>query len=118
MIRAAILALALAFALACNAQTTDERKKLAFDTIDRNAAELATIGDSIYYFAELGMQEHESAKFLKETLEGIGFRVRTGDAGFRLVDDRVVLCPAACAVVEADPGATLTVLTGCDPMLY
>jgi aminobenzoyl-glutamate utilization protein B len=85
MTRAAILALALAFSLACSAQTADkrdERKQLAFDTIDRNAGELATIGDSLYYFAELGMQEHESAKFLKETLEGIGFRVRTGDAGF------------------------------------
>ena len=85
MARAAILALALAFSLACSAQTADkrdERKQLAFDTIDRNAGALATIGDSLYYFAELGMQEHESAKFLKEMLEGIGFRVRTGDAGF------------------------------------
>ncbi len=81
MTRAAIFALTLVFALACNAQT-DERKKLAFDTIERNAEQLATIGDSLYYFAELGMQEVESAKFLKETLEGIGFRVRTGDAGF------------------------------------
>src|SRR5205814_2466465 len=61
-----IFALALAFSLACNAQT-DERKKLAFETIERNAAELATVGDSLYYFAELGMQEFESAKFLKET---------------------------------------------------
>jgi aminobenzoyl-glutamate utilization protein B len=85
MTRAAILALALAFSLACSAQTADkrdERKQLAFDTIDRNAGALPTIGDSLYYFAELGMQEHESAKFLKEMLEGIGFRVRTGDAGF------------------------------------
>jgi aminobenzoyl-glutamate utilization protein B len=79
--RAAIFALALGFSLACGAQT-DERKKLAFDTIDKNAAQLALIGDSVYYFAELGMQEFESAKFLKETLEGIGFKVRTGDAGF------------------------------------
>src|SRR3954462_11571210 len=81
MARGAIFALTLVFALACNAQT-DERKKLAFDTIERNAEQLPPIGDSLYYFAELGMQEVESAKFLKETLEGIGFRVRTGDAGF------------------------------------
>src|SRR3954471_15697499 len=81
MARGAIFALALVFSLACSAQT-DERKKLAFDTIERNATQLALIGDSLYYFAELGMQEFESAKFLKETLEGIGFKVRTGDAGF------------------------------------
>src|SRR3954451_14678117 len=81
MARGAIFALALVFSLACSAQT-DERKKLAFHTIERNAEQLATIGDSLYYFAELGMQEFESAKFLKETLEGIGFKVRTGDAGF------------------------------------
>src|SRR6266567_468102 len=68
------------FALACNAQV-DEQKKLAFDTVERNAEQLAVVGDSLYYFAELGMQEYESAKFLKETLEGIGFKVETGGAG-------------------------------------
>jgi aminobenzoyl-glutamate utilization protein B len=71
----------VAFAIAGHAQV-DERKKLAFDTIERNAGELATIGDSLYYFGELGMQEYESAKFLKQTLEAIGFRVETGGAGF------------------------------------
>ncbi len=60
----------------------DERKKLALDAVERNAGQIALIGDSLYYFAELGMQEFESAKFLKETLEGIGFRVETGGAGF------------------------------------
>jgi len=60
----------------------DERKKLALDAVERNAIQIALVGDSLYYFAELGMQEFESAKFLKETLEGIGFRVETGGAGF------------------------------------
>jgi aminobenzoyl-glutamate utilization protein B len=73
-------ALALGVSFAVGAQT-DERKQLAFDVIDRNAAELALVGDSVYYFAELGMQEFESAKFLRETLEGIGFKVETGGAG-------------------------------------
>ncbi len=68
------------FALACSAQV-DERKKLAFEIVERNAEQLAVVGDSLYYFAELGMQEYESAKFLKETLEGIGFKVETGGAG-------------------------------------
>ena len=38
--------------------------------------------------------------------------------GFLVEGDRVVLCPEACAVVEGDPAATLTVLSGCDPSLY
>ena len=44
-------------------------------------AEIATLSDDVYYFAELGMQEHETSKLLAETLRSIGFRVRTGDAG-------------------------------------
>ena len=61
---------------------TDEQKKLAWAAIERNAEAIATLSDNIYYFAELGMQEHESTKLLTETLQSIGFRVRTGDAGF------------------------------------
>jgi hypothetical protein len=37
---------------------------------------------------------------------------------FYLDGDRVVLCPDACTRLESSPGATLAVLTGCDPMLY
>src|SRR2546423_2802276 len=80
MIRAMCGAAALVFSLA-HAQV-DERKALAFEAVERNASELATIGDTLYYYAELGKQEHESAKFLKETLEGIGFKVELGGAGF------------------------------------
>jgi aminobenzoyl-glutamate utilization protein B len=67
--------------LAGHAQT-DERKQIAFDIIERNAAQLALVGDSLYYFGELGMQEVESTRFLKETLEGVGFKVEMGGAGF------------------------------------
>jgi aminobenzoyl-glutamate utilization protein B len=77
-----LLSVILLCSVALARAQSDERKRLAFETIERNAAELALIGDSIYYFGELGMQEHESAKFLKETLESIGYRVRLGDAGF------------------------------------
>lgn len=59
----------------------DARKALAFEIVDRNADQIALIGDSLYYFGELGMQEQESAKFLKQTLESIGFTVETGGAG-------------------------------------
>lgn len=61
--------------------SADERKQLAFDTIDRNAAQMTLLSDSIFYFGELGMQEVESSKLLKETLEAAGFKVELGGAG-------------------------------------
>jgi len=77
---------AFASALAClapsaNAATTDEQKFFARDIVARNAQPIAQIGDSIYYFAELGMQEYESTKLLKDTLEAAGFTVELGGAG-------------------------------------
>jgi aminobenzoyl-glutamate utilization protein B len=60
---------------------TDARKALANAAIDRNADQIATIGDTVYFFGELGMQEIESAKFVKGVLESIGFTVETGTAG-------------------------------------
>src|SRR5258705_6974514 len=59
----------------------DDRKQLAFEVIDRNAQQMTDISDSIYYFGELGMQEFESTKLLKGTLEAAGFRVELGGAG-------------------------------------
>jgi aminobenzoyl-glutamate utilization protein B len=59
----------------------DGEKALASDVVERNAEQIATIGDTVYYFGELGMQEFESAKFLKGVLESIGFTVETGAAG-------------------------------------
>ncbi|HLH98331.1 MAG TPA: amidohydrolase [Xanthobacteraceae bacterium] len=60
---------------------SDEQKDFAFSVIERNAAPMAKIGDSIYYFAELGMQEFESTKLLKDVLESAGFTVQLGAAG-------------------------------------
>ena len=60
---------------------SDEQKKHAFDVIDRNAEATAIVGNPLFYFGELGMREHASAKFLKPTLEGIGFKVAVGGAG-------------------------------------
>jgi aminobenzoyl-glutamate utilization protein B len=66
---------------AAAAAEPDARKVLAFEAIDRNADQIALIGDSLFYFGELGMQEFESAKFVKQTLESIGFTVEAGGAG-------------------------------------
>jgi aminobenzoyl-glutamate utilization protein B len=59
----------------------DERKDYAFETIDRNAEQIAQIGDAVYFFAEPGMQEFESTKLLKSTMEAAGFTVELGGAG-------------------------------------
>ena len=59
----------------------DERKQLAFDVIDRNIQQMTDISDSLFYFGELGMQEFESTKLLKDTLEAAGFKVELGGAG-------------------------------------
>src|SRR4029434_42177 len=67
--------LALTLPLAASA---DERKDLAFQVIDRNAQQMTDISDSIYYFGELGMQEFEGSKLLKDTLEAGGFRCEGG----------------------------------------
>src|SRR5215211_5237774 len=56
-------------------------KDLAFEVIDRNAEQMTLLSDSLFYFGELGMQEFESAKLLKETLETAGFKVELGGAG-------------------------------------
>jgi aminobenzoyl-glutamate utilization protein B len=63
------------------ADTPGAAKKLALEVVDLNAEPIATVGDVLYYFGEPGMQEYESAKYLKETLERIGFKVEVGGAG-------------------------------------
>src|ERR1700686_2474384 len=60
---------------------SDEQKEFAFSIIERNAVPMAKICDSIYYFAELGMQEFESTKLMKDVLESGGFTVQLGAAG-------------------------------------
>jgi aminobenzoyl-glutamate utilization protein B len=72
--------LGLLMPLSCQA-ASDEQKEFAFGVIERNAAPMAKIGDSIYYFAELGMQEFESTRLIKDVLESAGFTVQLGAAG-------------------------------------
>ena len=76
----AAVAVAFIFPVATADSPTDP-KRIAFEAIDRNADQIATVGDVLYYFGEPGMQEYESSKYLKETLEQIGFKVEVGGAG-------------------------------------
>lgn len=80
MFAATAFAIASLFPLAI-ADTPTDAKKLALEVVDRNTEALATVGDVLYYFGEPGMQEYESSKYLKETLERIGFKVEVGGAG-------------------------------------
>src|SRR6201987_4768562 len=57
-------------------------QQFVFDTVDRNARAIALTGDNIFYFAELGMQEFETAKLMSGLLEKAGFTVERGIAGF------------------------------------
>jgi len=60
--------LCLVFPVLLRAASPDELKRHAFETIDRNADRIALLGDSLFYFGELGMQEFESTKLIKEPL--------------------------------------------------
>jgi aminobenzoyl-glutamate utilization protein B len=53
-----------------------------YDYLDRNAEAVACLNDNIFYFAELGMQEFETAKLMTALLENAGFKVERGIAGF------------------------------------
>jgi aminobenzoyl-glutamate utilization protein B len=53
-----------------------------FDHVERNAGAIAQLGDNIFYFGELGMQEFETAKLMTGLLEKGGFKVERGISGF------------------------------------
>ena len=76
--RAIALAFAAALATGLVQAATEDQKQMVYEAVDRNASEIALMSDSLYYFAEPGMQEVESAKLLKETFESIGFRWSSG----------------------------------------
>jgi aminobenzoyl-glutamate utilization protein B len=58
------------------------QQKFLFDYIDRNARAIALLGDNIFFFGELGMQEFETAKLMTRLLEQGGFKVERGISGF------------------------------------
>jgi aminobenzoyl-glutamate utilization protein B len=57
-------------------------QRFALDCVERNACAIAELSDSIFYFGELGMQEHETARLMTALLEKAGFHVERGISGF------------------------------------
>lgn len=68
-------------AAAAAAQAPGGPKATAWAAVDRNAAEIAKVGDAIFSFAELGMQEVETAGLCARLLGEMGYTVETGIAG-------------------------------------
>ena len=50
-------------------------KQFVFDTVEHHREAIALLSDSIFYFAELGMQEFETANLMMELLEKAGFKI-------------------------------------------
>jgi len=63
-------------------QIADPAKALAAGFIDRNAQAFITLNDSIFYFGEMGMQEHRTAGLMTSILERHGFAIERGISGF------------------------------------
>jgi aminobenzoyl-glutamate utilization protein B len=60
----------------------DSPKDTAFGAVERNMAEIGKVGDAIWTFAELGMQEFETSKLFGQVLSDMGYTVKVGVAGF------------------------------------
>jgi aminobenzoyl-glutamate utilization protein B len=75
------VAVLLAGPFAGVAQNIGKEKAYVFDVVERNSKAIALLGDNIYYFAELGMQEFETVKLMTQILEEAGFRVERGISG-------------------------------------
>ena len=56
-------------------------KKVAIKWLDEHKTHFAQISDSIWDYAELGLQETKSAKLLASEFENAGFQVKQGVAG-------------------------------------
>ena len=74
--------LLLAFVpVSARAAATDDQKSFANAVVERNTKAINDMADSLYYFGELGMQEFESTKLVRDTMTAAGFNVELGGAG-------------------------------------
>ncbi len=59
----------------------DPLKKQISDWVDTKREKIVRLSEAIWSYAELGMQEHRSAKAITDFLKSEGFKVQTGVAG-------------------------------------
>ena len=71
------------FAAALNAADTTLRptQQAAVGEVDRLAESIKSVNQSLWNFAEVGLQEHKSSELLVKTLQEAGFAVKTGTSG-------------------------------------
>ena len=69
------------FAVCPLGYAADDPKTTAFQAIERNKDEIAKVGDAIYSFAELGMQEKETSALCARLLRDMGYKVEMGISG-------------------------------------
>ncbi len=83
-----VLVVSVTIFAACTATTFGQQttavapaKATAFAAIDRNAESIGKVGDAIFSYAELGMQEFETTALCVRLLKEMGYRVETGLSG-------------------------------------
>ena len=60
----------------------EDVRKFVRDWVEKNRRAAAVVNDSIFYFGELGMQEHRSTELMTTVLKDHGFAVEVGISGF------------------------------------
>ncbi len=58
-----------------------KQKHFAIDAVEENRNNIALLGDNIFYFAELGMQEFRTSGLMTEVLEQAGFEIERNISG-------------------------------------
>lgn len=58
-----------------------KEKRFAIDLVEQNREAIARLGDNIFYFAELGMQEFETSGLMIDLLEREGFAIERNLSG-------------------------------------
>jgi aminobenzoyl-glutamate utilization protein B len=77
----ALFVLSAALSTTTFAEDLRETQRTALDEVDRRADGLKAVNQSIWSWAEVGLQETKSAKLLESKLEEAGFEIRSGVAG-------------------------------------
>jgi aminobenzoyl-glutamate utilization protein B len=81
-IRALLAAVLLAALVPVAAHAaSDDQKQFAQSVVERNTQAINDMSDSLYYFGELGFQEFDSTKLVRDTMRAAGFTVELGGAG-------------------------------------